>query len=90
MRPATDHRAATVGSVSTIGVCESCAGEDEVIVRVQRYYVTPERWDTPGEVTEAGEEQWCFACRTHYPHVLLDGDDPGDSEAGESDAPTPT
>ena len=74
--------------MSTIGVCESCASEDEVIVRVQRYYVTPERWDTPGEVTEAGEERWCFACRTHYPHVLLEGDDPGDAEAGASDAPS--
>ena len=84
---APDGRAATVGAVSTIGVCESCASEDEVIVRVQRYYVTPERWDTPGKVEEGGEEQWCFACRTHYPHVLLDGDDPADSEAGESDAP---
>ena len=81
-------RAGNVGVVTTIGTCESCASEDEAIVRVQRYYVTPERWDTPGKVEEGGEERWCFACRTHYPHVLLDGDDPADPAAGESDAPT--
>ncbi len=77
---------ATVTEVSVIGVCESCASDDEVIVRVQRYYVTPERWDTPGKVEEGDIELWCFACRTHYPHVLLDGDDPADPEAGPTDA----
>jgi hypothetical protein len=85
-RAACPDPAATVTPVTVIGTCESCASEDEVVVRVQRYYVTPEQWDTPGKVEEGEVEQWCFACRTHYPHVLLDGDDPADSAAGPSDA----
>ncbi len=70
-----------------IGVCESCGREDEETVRVRRYYVTPEAWDTPGRVEPGDEEHWCFVCRTHYPHELLDGE-PGDPEAGVSDAPS--
>jgi hypothetical protein len=54
-----------------IATCESC-GRDEEVVRVRRLYVTPEAWDTPGKVEQGGEEVWCFVCRTHYPHELLD------------------
>jgi hypothetical protein len=60
--------------MTVIGVCDSCGAENEVIVRVLRYYVTPEAWDTPGKVEPAGEEQWCFVCRTHYPHEVLGTD----------------
>ena len=38
-------------------------------MRVHRVYVTPETWDTEGKVDVMDEvEQWCFACRSHYPH----------------------
>ena len=58
--------------MTTTGVCESCGSADEELVRVRRYYVTPEAWDSPGSVKMADEESWCFACRTHYPHEVLD------------------
>jgi len=61
-----------VDPVTTTGVCESCGSADEVLVRVRRFYVTPEAWDTPGSVKEGDEESWCFACRSHYPHQVLD------------------
>ena len=54
------------------GLCESCGRDDEDVVLVRRLYVTPESWDTPGQVTEGDEERWCFVCRTHYPHQLLE------------------
>lgn len=73
--------------MAEIGVCDSCGRDDEHVVAVRRYYVTPEAWDTEGKVEAAGAEAWCFACRTHYPHVLLERDDPGDTAAGASDAP---
>jgi hypothetical protein len=49
--------------------CDSC-GRDEAELRpVHRVYVVPEAWDRPGsEKTLAEVEEWCFACRTHYPH----------------------
>lgn len=72
---------------TTFGICESCGGAEPDLVRVRRYYVTPAAWDTDARVQPAGEEVWCFVCRTHYPHQLLDGDDPADSAAGPSDAP---
>jgi thymidine kinase len=55
-----------------IGTCESCGRDDEDIVRVRRLYVTPEAWDTPGQVVKGDEEHWCFVCRTHYPHEELE------------------
>ena len=40
---------------------------------VHRQYVTPPAWDTPErEVTLDEVERWCYACLTHYPHVLVD------------------
>jgi hypothetical protein len=51
--------------------CESCGRDDEELVRVRRLYVTPESWDQPGKVEQGDEEQWCFVCRTHYPHEEL-------------------
>ena len=70
------------------GTCESCGRDEDDLLLVRRLYVTPEAWDTPGKVEPGGEEQWCFVCRTHYPHALLEGDDPGDAAAGVSDAPS--
>jgi hypothetical protein len=35
---------------------------------VRRLYLTPASWDTEAKVDEAGFEQWCFVCRTMYPH----------------------
>lgn len=54
--------------MATIGTCESCGSEEEVTT-VRRVYVTPEAWDTEGKAEpEPGTEQWCYACRSHYPH----------------------
>ena len=36
---------------------------------MHRVYLTPETWDTEGKVDIVEEvEQWCFSCRSHYPH----------------------
>jgi len=52
----------------SIGSCESCGSEEE-LTTVRRVYVTPEAWDTEGKAEpQPGTEQWCFVCRTHYPH----------------------
>lgn len=59
------------------GTCESC-GTDDDLVAVVRLYVTPrepdprgpQEWDGTEVVTEAGEERWCFSCRSHYAHRL--------------------
>ena len=56
------------------GTCESCGTEGVAVTAVRRLYVTPEAWDTPGEVRGGEVEAWCFVCRTHYPHQ--DPDDP--------------
>jgi thymidine kinase len=58
-------------SVERSGTCESC-GSDEVVAHVRRVYVTPASWDTAERVRAGGDEWWCFACRTHYPHQVLD------------------
>jgi hypothetical protein len=55
------------------GTCESCGRDDEDLARVHRVYVTPETWDQEGKTQRLDEvETWCFACRTHYPHELID------------------
>jgi hypothetical protein len=60
--------------VPVTSTCESCGAPDEVVYAVHRQYVTPEAWDTVGrEVTLDEVEHWCFACCTHYPHVLAEG-----------------
>ena len=59
----------TVDVVFDTSRCESCGRDDEEVVSVHRVYVTPETWDTEGKVDVLDEvEQWCFACRSHYPH----------------------
>ena len=60
-------------------VCENCAREDDDLVLVNRVYVVPESWDTPGSSTRMPEaELWCFSCRSQYPHEAV--------EAVEADA----
>jgi hypothetical protein len=57
--------------------CESCGRDDEEVVPVHRVYVTPDTWDTEGNVDVMKEvEQWCFVCRSHYPHQELGSDAP--------------
>jgi hypothetical protein len=54
--------------------CESCGRTDEDDVQpVHRVYITPEAWDSEGKVDVVAEvEQWCFVCRSHYPHQPVD------------------
>lgn len=59
--------------------CTSC-GEDDATdaVAVHRMYVTPPPFgsDPDAEPTVRREdevEHWCTACRTHYPHTLVEG-----------------
>ena len=55
------------------GTCESCGSTDEVLYAVQRRYVTPPAWDTPGRDVLLDEvERWCYPCCTHYPHEPAD------------------
>ena len=73
MRPAPRGcrrwRNCTVDIVFDTSRCESCGRDDEEVVSVRRVYVTPETWDTEGKVDIVDEvEQWCFSCRSHYPH----------------------
>ena len=56
-----------------MATCESCGRTDDDIEAVVRQYVVPEAWDQEGSVTDAeGTEQWCFSCRTQYPHRPAD------------------
>jgi len=49
--------------------CDSCGADDTDLQCVHRRYVTPADWDTEGrDVTLDETEQWCFACRSMYPH----------------------
>jgi hypothetical protein len=56
--------------------CDSCGADEPELFSVHRRYVTPPDWDTPGrDVTLDEIERWCYACLTHYPHVLVDDAD---------------
>lgn len=65
-RRASPGRAAYI---SSMGVCENCAVEDDELVLVRRVYVTPERWDQPAsyQVVEP-PELWCISCASQYPN----------------------
>ena len=53
------------------GTCTSCGENDVEVVTVRRVYLTPASWDTEERVEVVDEvEQWCFPCRTHYPHEV--------------------
>jgi hypothetical protein len=59
----------------TAARCDSCGRDEEGLdlLTVHRVYVTPEAWDTPGKVEVLDDvEQWCFACRSHYPHQEIE------------------
>jgi hypothetical protein len=54
-------------------VCENCAREDDELIAVRRIYVVPESWDTPASTTTVPDvELWCFACRSMYPHEVVE------------------
>lgn len=76
----------------TRGTCESCGDLEVDVVVVRRLYVTPETWDQAGRVDLAGEEAWCFVCRTHYPHQEIDAaGEPVEHELGwDATGPTPS
>ena len=67
---------APTGAAPTItamtGTCESCGRDEDDLLLVRRLYVTPEAWDTPGKVEEGDLEKWCFVCRTHYSHEVVE------------------
>jgi hypothetical protein len=69
-RPADSTKAASPeGERFVSRHCDSCGRDDEETLTVHRVYVTPEAWDTEEKVEILDEvEQWCFACRSHYPH----------------------
>ena len=49
--------------------CESCGADDPELEPVNRMYVTPGSWDQePTHQILDDVEEWCFACRTQYPH----------------------
>ena len=54
--------------------CDSCGAPADDAVAVRRVYVTPEAWDREGRVDLVDEvEQWCFPCRSMYPHQEATG-----------------
>ena len=57
-----------------LGHCDSCDDDDVAVARLHRIYLTPEAWDQEEKVEVLDDvEQWCFPCRTSYPHQLLEG-----------------
>lgn len=57
--------------------CESCGADVDEVVPVRRVWEIPEAWDRPASRTvDTDTERWCFPCRTHYPHELLEDDAP--------------
>jgi hypothetical protein len=53
--------------------CDSCGDDAVDVVAVRRAYVTPGAWDTEAKVDVLDDvERWCFPCRTHYPHELVE------------------
>ena len=36
-------------------------------------------------VDVAGEELWCYVCRTHYPHQAVDGETPLAGDAPDAE-----
>jgi hypothetical protein len=74
---AGDDGNSTVRGVTETSRCESCGRDDEEVIAVHRVYVTPETWDTEGKVEVMHEvEQWCFVCRSHYPHQEVGSETP--------------
>jgi hypothetical protein len=63
----------------TTNRCDSC-GRDEPaadVEAVHRVYVTPGSWETEERIDVQDDvEQWCFACRSHYPHQPVGAAEP--------------
>jgi hypothetical protein len=64
------------------GICDSCGDAGDALVGVHRIYLRPSPSLPDGPVDLSGPpdvlpdiEQWCFPCRTHYPHQLIAVDD---------------
>jgi hypothetical protein len=56
-------------------VCDSCGDEVDDVVAVHRIYVTPAADGTLEHVEVMRDiELWCFPCRTHYPHEVIQVD----------------
>lgn len=55
----------------TIGTCESCGGEDEVVTPVHRKYLAAPDGSSAERVLDE-TERWCVACLTSYPHEPAD------------------
>lgn len=52
-----------------LGTCENCGRDESEVASVKRMYVVPETWDQKGSSKTMDEvEQWCYSCRTQYPH----------------------
>jgi hypothetical protein len=61
------------GATGQAGTCESCGSPATDLVAVHRMYLTPESWDAEEKVEVVAEiERWCFPCRTHYPHQVIE------------------
>ncbi len=58
------------------GLCDSCGDAADTLVGVHRIYLVPTTAPADGGERRAEVmteiEQWCFPCRTHYPHQVLD------------------
>jgi hypothetical protein len=64
------------------GICDSCGDASDTLVGVHRIYLRPtaaEPGATEGDQAVRADvmteiEQWCFPCRAHYPHEVIDVD----------------
>ena len=59
------------------GICDSCGDATDTLVGVHRIYLRPPAAEGVGQVRPdvmPDIEQWCFPCRSHYPHEVLDVD----------------
>jgi hypothetical protein len=55
------------------GTCDSCGDDDVAVVALRRLYLVPATDTEPQRFDPAGGvERWCYVCRTHYPHELVD------------------
>ena len=55
----------------TIGTCDSCGVEDEVVAPVRRKYLAAPDGSSAERVLDE-TEHWCVACLTSYPHEPAD------------------
>ena len=56
-----------MASVATVGTCESCGVDDEVLTPVRRKYLAAPDGSSAGRVLDE-IELWCVPCLTSYPH----------------------